>query len=111
LIHGLFSVVGPGARGVPEALIPGLARVQTVQMAAGTIGLWLMLAVYASYALRGRIGTRAARRLHLLAYPAFIATTLHAVLLNHGEVDPVYVLSSVAVGLALVVRIGTLARR
>ena len=111
LIHGLFSLVGPAGRSLLEVIIPGFARVQTVQMAAGTLGLWLMLIVYATYASRGRIGALVARRLHLLAYPAFMAATLHSVWLGRGSVQAVYVISSVAVGVALMVRLGTLARR
>lgn len=111
LIHGLFTMVGRGSMSLPEVLIPGLAPSHTLAMAAGTTGLWLMLAVYVTYALRHLIGMRAARVLHLLAYPAFIASTLHAVWLGHGGIDIVYILSSVAVGLALLVRLGTLARR
>ena len=77
----------------------------------GTVGLWAMLVVYVTYALCGRIGMRAARALHLLAYVAFVASTLHSVWLGHGSVSPLYVLSSLAVGLALAVRLLTLARK
>jgi methionine sulfoxide reductase heme-binding subunit len=112
VIHGLFTMDGPGSMSIPEVLVPGLAlQPRTLTAAAGTIGLWLMLAAYVTYALRNRIGMKAARILHLLSYPAFIAITLHSIWLGHGRVDAGYVVSSVAVGLALVVRLGTLARR
>ena len=74
-------------------------------MAAGTLGLWGMALVYVTWALRGRIGVKAARTLHLLAYPAFISATLHATWLGHGGVDPLYLLGSVAVCAALAVRL------
>ncbi len=112
VIHGLFTMDGPGSMSIPEVLIPGLAQSpRTMTAAAGSIGLWLLLAVYVTYAFRNRIGMKAARTLHLLAYPAFIATTLHSIWLGHGRVDAIYVVSSIAVGLALLVRLGTLARR
>lgn len=111
MLHGLFATIGHDALSVSAVVVPGLAPERTWTMAAGTLGLWGMLLVYATWALRGRIGVRAARALHLLAYPAFIAATLHATWLGHSEVNPLYVLSSVAVGGALAVRLVTLARR
>lgn len=111
LLHGLFATIGHDALSVPAVLVPGLAPDRTWTMAAGTLALWGMGLVYVTWALRGRIGVRAARALHLLAYPAFIAATLHATWLGHGHLDPLYVLGSVAVGGALAVRLLTLARR
>ncbi|MFC4455837.1 ferric reductase [Deinococcus sonorensis] len=111
-VHGAFSLVGPDALSLQAALIPGQSGWRTVSMAAGTLGLWLMAAVYATYALRGRLGLRAARVLHLLAYPAFVAATLHSVWLGHaGQPEPLYLISSLAVGLALALRLLTLATR
>jgi methionine sulfoxide reductase heme-binding subunit len=107
-VHGLFSLLGNNALTVPEVLVPGLASFRTVPMAAGTLGLWLMLLVYVTFALRNRIGIKAARALHLLAYPAFIASTLHPILLNPDHLEPMYVIGAIAVGLALAVRLWTL---
>jgi methionine sulfoxide reductase heme-binding subunit len=101
-IHGLFSLLGGNALSVPELLVPGLG---TLPMAAGTLGLWLMLLTYVTFALRNRIGIKAARALHLLAYPAFVASTLHSIWLKP---DPMYVLGAIAVGIALAVRLWTL---
>ena len=101
-IHGLFSLVGPGALRLPEALVPGLARYDTLALALGTLSLYLAAAVYVSWALRNRIGYRAARVLHLLAYLAFVLGTLHAVWLGHAGLTEV--LGSAAVGAALALR-------
>ncbi|MGY2893237.1 ferric reductase [Deinococcus sp. UYEF24] len=106
-IHGLFSLVGPGALRLPGALVPGLARYDTLALALGTLSLYLAAAVYVTWALyrlrgRGRLGYRAARALHLLAYPAFVLGTLHAVWL--GQAGLTEVLGSAAVGAALALR-------
>ncbi|WP_407569425.1 hypothetical protein [Deinococcus altitudinis] len=111
-VHGLFSLVGPGALRLPEALVPGfassglapsgLARYDTLALALGTLSLYLAAAVYVTWALRGRLGHRLARALHLLAYPAFVLGTLHAVWLGHAGTSEV--LGSAAVGAALALR-------
>lgn len=111
LIHGLFATVGHDALSITQVVVPGLALGHTLAMAMGTLGLWGMLLVYVTWTLRGRLGIKAARVLHLLAYPTFVAVTLHGVWLGHGGIDPTYLLGGVAVGGALVVRLGTLARR
>ncbi|GGR06373.1 ferric reductase [Deinococcus ruber] len=111
MIHGLFATVGHDALSALQVIVPGLAPDRTLAMAMGTLGLWGMLLVYVTWLLRGRIGIRAARALHLLAYPTFVATTLHGVWLGHGSIDPTYILGSIAVGTALAVRLFTLARR
>ena len=111
LIHGLFATTGHDALSVTQVVVPGLAPDRTLAMAMGTLGLWGMLLVYVTWTLRGRLGIRAARALHLLAYPTFVAATLHGLWLGHGGIDPTYVLGSVAVGGALAVRLVTLARR
>ena len=108
-LHGLFSLLGANALSLNEVLIPGTATFRTLPLAAGTLGLWLMLLIYVSYALRGRIGIKTARALHLLAYPAFIASTAHPIMLKPDRLDPMYVLSAIAVGLALGMRLWTLA--
>ncbi|WP_425146449.1 ferric reductase [Deinococcus sp.] len=102
-LHGAFSLVGPRPLSLPGALVPGLAGLQTAAMAAGTLALWTLAAVYLSYALRNRLGMRASRTLHLLAYPAFAACTLHAVWVGHP--GPLYILASLAVGTALALRL------
>ena len=108
VVHGAFSLVGPRALEVQAVLIPGRSDFQTSSMAAGSLALWLLAAVYVTSALRGRVGIRASRALHLLAYPAFAAATLHAVWAGHP--GPLYTLSSLAVGLALAARLLTLRR-
>jgi len=108
MIHGLFATLGHDALTVVQVVVPGT---DSLTNALGTLALWGMLLVYVTWALRGRLGIKAARVLHLLAYPTFVAATLHAVWSGHGGVDPTYVLGSAAVGGALAVRLFTLARR
>jgi methionine sulfoxide reductase heme-binding subunit len=71
----------------------------------------LLALVHVSFALRKRTGTHLARRLHLLAYPAFVALTLHAAWLGHGQIGPLYLLGSLTVAAALSARLVTLAGR
>ncbi|WP_425147706.1 hypothetical protein [Deinococcus sp.] len=111
LIHGLFATIGHDPLSVAQVIVPGLAPDRTLTMAMGTLGLWGMLLVYVTWALRSRIGVKAARALHLLAYPTFLAATLHGLWLSHGGTNPTYVVGSAAVGGALLVRLVTLARR
>lgn len=101
-VHGLFSLVGPGALRLPEALVPGRAPYDTLALALGTLSLYLAAAVYVTWALRQRVGYRTARVLHLLAYPAFVLGTLHAVWLGHAGLTEV--LGSAVVGAALALR-------
>ncbi len=109
VIHGLFALVGGRAVPLAGALVPGLAPRETLAVGVGTAALWLLALVYVTWALRRALGLRAARALHLLAYPAFVLATLHGLWLGHGGAQ--YGLLSVAVGLALAARLVTLARR
>ncbi|GGJ80167.1 ferric reductase [Deinococcus aquiradiocola] len=106
VVHGAFTLVGPRALTLPELLVPGRAPQDTLPLALGTLALYVLATVYVTWALRGRIGVRAARALHLLAYPAFVLGTLHATWLGHAGATEA--LGSAAVGAALAVRLLTL---
>lgn len=105
LVHGMFTLVGHDAMTVTQALIPGLSPYKTLTMGLGTAGLWLMALVYLTYALRGKLGFKAARALHLMAYPAALVVTLHAVQLSHGGFSGMYLLGTLSMLLALMVRL------
>ena len=57
--------------------MPGLVPYRPLWSAFGVLAAELMLLVYASSALRRRIGIRAWRRLHWLTYAVFALATVH----------------------------------
>ena len=62
----------------PAALVvPGLAPYRPLWTALGVLAAELMVVVYASFALRRRIGARNWRRLHWATYGIFTAATIH----------------------------------
>jgi methionine sulfoxide reductase heme-binding subunit len=62
----------------PLALVvPGASAYRPVPVAVGVLAAELMVVVYASFALRRRIGTKNWRRLHWTTYAIFAAATVH----------------------------------
>ena len=59
--------------------VPGLVPYRPLWSAFGVLAAELMLLVYASSALRRRIGARAWRRLHWLTYAVFALATVHGI--------------------------------
>ncbi|HZR91966.1 MAG TPA: hypothetical protein VFA44_06095 [Gaiellaceae bacterium] len=77
-VHGAALLLDSTVRLTPLALVlPGAAGYRPAAVAAGVIAAELMLAVYASFSLRTRIGVRSWRRLHWAAYAIFAAATVH----------------------------------
>lgn len=65
-----------------DALLPWGAAYEPLWLAAGTLSFDLMLAIVATSALRGRIGIRAWRAVHLTAWVAWILGVLHGVMIG-----------------------------
>jgi sulfoxide reductase heme-binding subunit YedZ len=57
--------------------VPGASPYRPLPVGIGVLAAELMLVVYASFALRRRIGTRNWRRLHWATYAIFGAATVH----------------------------------
>jgi methionine sulfoxide reductase heme-binding subunit len=76
--HGLAFVLDRTVR-MPLAglVVPGLSPYRPLAVAAGVLAAELMVAVYASFGLRRRIGTRSWRRLHWATYAIFVGATAH----------------------------------
>jgi methionine sulfoxide reductase heme-binding subunit len=63
--------------GTAALVVPGLSPYRPVAVALGVVALELAALLVLSFPLRRRIGIRAWRRLHKLAYLAFVAATVH----------------------------------
>lgn len=66
-----FSVVDLG--------VPFLSSYRPIQVGFGSLAFWLMVVVLASTALSGYMPYRAWRKLHYLAFPAWLLVLLHGV--------------------------------
>ena len=77
-VHGATLMLDSTIHLGPAALlVPGLSPYRPVATGIGVLAAELMLLVYASFALRRRIGTRNWRRLHWATYAIFAAATVH----------------------------------
>jgi methionine sulfoxide reductase heme-binding subunit len=77
-LHGLALTLD---RTVPlplaGLLVPGLGSYRPLAVGIGVLAAELMLLIYASFSLRGRLGARGWRRLHYLTFGVFAAATVH----------------------------------
>jgi sulfoxide reductase heme-binding subunit YedZ len=77
-LHAVALVLDSTVRiSVAALLVPGLVPYRPVWSSLGVLAAELVLLVYASSALRRRIGARAWRRLHWLTYAVFALATVH----------------------------------
>jgi methionine sulfoxide reductase heme-binding subunit len=77
-VHGLFLAVdGKYAQPLSALLLPGTSSFAPLPVGLGTLGLYGLALVYLSTRWRKRFSARVWRALHLVAYPAFVALTLH----------------------------------
>ena len=89
--HGLFLVVdGKYAQALGALLLPGTSSFAPVAVGLGTLGLYGLALVYLSTKWRKRLSVRVWRALHLVAYPAFAALTLHGVLTGSDHLGLMY---------------------
>jgi len=88
-VHGVALVLDRAVH-IPLAalIVPGLSDYRAEWVAAGVIALWTALAVHVSFALRGVIGARVWRRLHMGAYAAFACATVHGLLAGTSSGSP-----------------------
>lgn len=88
-LHGLTLVLDETVEiGLGALLVPGLAPYRPLWTGLGVLAGELMLIVYASFALRRRIGQRNWRRLHWATYATFAAATLHGLLAGSDSGRP-----------------------
>ena len=78
VVHVVAVLVDPFTRfGLREVLVPFASHYRPVWMGLGIVALYLLLAVWVSTKLRTRIGYRAWRGIHILAYGVYGAATVH----------------------------------
>jgi len=88
-LHGLTLVVDKTVHLTPAALlVPGASPYRPLPVGIGVLAAELMLVVYASFALRRRIGTRNWRRLHWATYAIFGAATVHGLAAGTDTAQP-----------------------
>jgi len=77
-LHGVSLALDRTVHIGPAALVvPGLSPYRPVAVALGVVALELAALLVLTFPLRRRIGIQAWRRLHKLAYVAFVAATVH----------------------------------
>lgn len=80
-IHGIGLLFDTTVKIDPLGLlVPGRIPYRPVATGIGVVSAELMLAVYASFSLRKRIGVRNWRRLHWATYALFAGATAHGLL-------------------------------
>jgi len=77
-LHGLALTLDQTVR-MPllGLVVPGLSPYRPLATGIGVLAAELAAAIYVSFSLRKRIGTRAWRRLHYLTFAVFGAATVH----------------------------------
>lgn len=105
-IHVAFSLVTTHyPQTIAGALVPGLASFEPFAMGLGTVGTYLLLAPYATFAGRRLLSPAWVKALHLLAYPGFLAGTVHGVLGGSDRLTWLYVGALTLVTFAVTFRI------
>ena len=88
-LHGLTLVLDETVEiGLGALLVPGLAPYRPLWSGFGVVAGELMLLVYASFALKKRIGQRNWRRLHWATYATFAAATAHGLMAGSDSAAP-----------------------
>lgn len=63
-----------------QILVPFLSAYRPVWVGVGVIGFWLIVLVTVTFYLRGRIGMKAFRAIHVLSLLSYLGVTLHSFL-------------------------------
>jgi predicted ferric reductase len=111
-VHVLAVWIDPFTHfGWRDILVPFATSYRTPWMAAGIVGLYLMLAIWISTQLRARIGYAWWRRLHTLTFGVYVLSTLHGIGTGTDTKQPwmllAYAVSVLAVGVLLMNRLLT----
>ena len=105
-VHVAFSLVTEHfPQPLAGALVPGLATYEPAAMGLGTVGTYLLLAPYLSFAGRRVLGPKWVKGLHLLAYPGFAAGTLHGVMGGSDRLAWLYLGALALVAFTVAVRL------
>ncbi|MCX5743764.1 MAG: ferric reductase-like transmembrane domain-containing protein [Proteobacteria bacterium] len=92
-----------------DVVVPFASPFRTGAVGIGVVAAYLAIVVHASFGLRRRLGPRTWRRLHYLAFVAFLASALHAILAGTDTSRPwlvgVYAMPLAIVGALVVARV------
>ncbi len=90
-VHVALSLVGTThSQPLVGVLVPGMATFSPFAMGLGTVASYFMLAPFLTFAWRRKLPAKWVKLLHLLAYPAFVAGTLHGVLMGSDRLGWAY---------------------
>lgn len=89
VLHGGTLMLDPTLR-MPLAglFVPGSSPYRPAAVAAGVVAAELTVLIYASFALRRRIGARNWRRLHWATYLVFLLATVHGLAAGTDSAQP-----------------------
>jgi sulfoxide reductase heme-binding subunit YedZ len=88
-MHGIALILDTTVHiGLTALLIPGVAPYRPVWVGLGVVAAELMVAVYFSFSLRKRIGTKNWRRLHWATYAIFAAMLVHGLMSGTDTARP-----------------------
>lgn len=105
-IHVAFSLVTEHyPQTLAAVLLPGTASFEPVAMAFGTLGTYLLLAPYVTFAAKRRLRPTWVKRLHLMAYPGFVAGTLHGILGGSDRLAWLYIAAMALVSFTVAIRL------
>jgi sulfoxide reductase heme-binding subunit YedZ len=109
-LHLSMLLVDPRSGvGIVDVLVPVASGHESVAVALGILSLDVLLAVWLSTLLRGRLGYRRWRRLHGLAFVAYGGALLHGLLSGTDTGRPwstlLYAISGVLVAVLAVLRL------
>lgn len=99
-----------------DLVVPGLSSYRAGPVAIGILAMYGAVLVHQSFGWRKRIGVRAWRALHFVAFAVFVAAVAHGVLAgtdaHHTGMRALYVGAGVTVAALVLLRIaGAIARR
>lgn len=79
-VHGLALVFDPTVRfDVLDVAVPFVSTYRPLAVGLGILALYALYVVRESFVWRARLGVRAWRRLHMLAFAAFVMATAHGI--------------------------------
>jgi sulfoxide reductase heme-binding subunit YedZ len=91
-----------------DAVVPFTSSFRTLQVGAGTVALWLMVAVLVSTATAGSLPWRMWRGLHFLSFPCFFLALVHGLTSGSDTASTpgllIYACTAAAVAAACVAR-------
>jgi sulfoxide reductase heme-binding subunit YedZ len=114
-VHSLALLVDPAIHfDALDALVPGMSPYRAFAVALGVIAMHAALVVHLSFGWRKKIGVRAWRLLHSLAFAVYVLGVAHGLLAgsdaHHTNMHVVYASSAAVVGALVLARLAVWGR-